>query len=171
MGLNEKRRARNKTTGKLTGDKIAPTENAWEKNAPSRLWAILATIWSRPVEMVTNAIESFKGVNKNKGKSLPKLKHRKSKDKSQSFIEASMLNQGKNSLAFPLFAMAGERSAMLFGKKKRRPFIFPDFFDSDVTVAYERKTETFYLEIPVALDVRRPDTKRGLGQPEDRHNP
>ena len=155
-----KRRTRDKETGELVGEKTQTSENPWQKNAPARLWSVPAKIRARAVEMVTNAIESFKGVDKNKGKELPKLKHRRSKDPSQSFvIEAGMLNGGKKAVAYPLFGCAGERGMMRFGKRKKRPFVLPAEFDSDVTVTYERRTGTFYLAIPVELDDRRPDTQ------------
>ena len=158
-----KRRKRDKQTGELVGEPIAAGENAWQKNAPERLWTVPAKIRSRAVEMVTNAIESFKAVATNKGKPLPKLKHRKSKDKVQTFVvEAGMVNCGKAGAAYPLFGGPGARGAMRFGQKgkKKKPFVLPDTIDSDMTVTYERKSGRFYLGIPVPLDDHCPDITR-----------
>ena len=158
-----KRRKRDKQTGELVGEPIAAGENAWQKNAPERLWTVPAKIRSRAVEVVTNAIESFKAVATNKGKPLPKLKHRKSKDKVQTFVvEAGMVNCGKAGAAYPLFGGPGARGAMRFGQKgkKKKPFVLPDTIDSDMTVTYERKSGRFYLGIPVPLDDHCPDITR-----------
>jgi transposase len=158
-----KRRKRD-ANGELIGDKSPAGDDPWKKVAPSRMWGVPAKIRSRAVEMVSNAIASFKAVEKNRGKPLPKLKHRRSKDDSQSFvIEAALLNCKTRGEAYSLFGGPKNRVVMKLERRKggrgKPDTRLPDIFDSDVTIAYSRKTGEFSICIPVEVADRRPDTQ------------